>query len=118
MSKNDTPELALLIPQEGEKKWGEKRLLNKCDMVSLVTGYCHWMNNGRNSLYIKKYLEIVRFLQDHDFLPLGAPLLDFLIEELKSIDGWKYLRIEELELYQEHRGLSFEMLNRFQYDLK
>ena len=60
----------------------------------------------------------VRFLQDHDFLPLGAPLLDFLIEELKSIDGWKYLRIEELELYQEHRGLSFEMLNRFQYDLK
>ena len=122
MSKNDTPELALLIPQEGEKKWGEKRLVNKCDMVSLVTGYRHRMNNGRDSLYINKYLERVsvsglnklRFLQDHDFLPLGAPLLDFFIEELKSIDGWKYLRIEELELYQEHRRLSFEMLNQIE----
>ena len=79
MSKNDTPELALLIPQEGEKKWGEKRLVNKCDMVSLVTGYRHRMNNGRDSLYIKKYLERVsvsglnklRFLQNHYFLPLG-----------------------------------------------
>ena len=79
MSKNDTPELALLIPQEGEKKWGEKRLVNKCDMVSLVTGYRHRMNNGRDSLYINKYLERVsvsglnklRFLQNHDFLPLG-----------------------------------------------
>ena len=44
---------------------------------------------------MKKYLEKVSrmglnkpdFLGDHDFLPLGAPLLDFLVEEAKKRDG-------------------------------
>ena len=78
------------------------------------------MNNRQDSLYIKKYLEKVsrtglnkpRYLLNQEFLPLGAPLLDFLVVETKKIDDWKYPKLEELELYQERRGLSLEMLNQ------
>ena len=45
----------MLIPQEGEK-----RRANKCDMVSALVGYRHKMNNGRDNIYMKKYLEKVR----------------------------------------------------------
>ena len=38
------PELSMLIPQEGEKTWGEKRRANKCHMVSAFLGYWHRMN--------------------------------------------------------------------------
>ena len=80
------------------------------------------MNNGCDSLYRKKYLEKVsrtgldkpRYLLDQEFLLLGAPLLDFLVEETKKIGGWKYPKLEELELYQEQRGLSLEMLNQIE----
>ena len=89
-------------------------------MVSALVGYWHRMNNGRDNIYMKKYLEMVsrtglnkpRFLQDREFLPMGAPLLDFLIKETKKIDGWKFPRLDELEIYQERRGLSLEMLNQ------
>ena len=43
---------------------------------------------------------------------MGAPLLDFLIKDCKKIDGWKFPRLEEIEIYQERRGLTLEMLNQ------
>ena len=106
-AKQYESDLSMLIPQKGEKTWGEKRRANKCDMVSALVGNRHRMNNGRDNIYMKKYLEKVsrtglnkpKFLQDQEFIPLGAPLLDFLIEETKKIDGWKFLRLEELEIY-------------------
>ena len=69
---------------------------------------------------MKKYLEKVSrtglnkpiYLLDQEFLLLGALLLDFLVEETKKIDGWKYPELEELELYQGRRGLRLEMLNQ------
>ncbi len=48
------------------------------------------------------------------FLPLHAPLLDFLVEDAKRIDAWKYPRLEELEKYQRIRGLDLKMLDRIE----
>ena len=86
--------LSMLIPQEGEKTWGEKRKANKCDMLSSLTGYRHRINNGRDKLYMKKYLEKVsrtgrnktKSLEDQEFLPLGAPL--YWISWLKTPRRW------------------------------
>ena len=69
---------------------------------------------------MKKYLEKVRrsglnkpkYLQDQEFLLLGAPLLDFLIEDTEKIGRQKYPKLEELELYQRRRGLNLEMLEQ------
>ena len=121
-SKEFEQEMTLLIPQIGEKLWGEKRKANKRDMLSSLVGYRHRMNNRRDNLYMSKYLDKVnrtgldkpRFLRDEEFLPLGAPLLDFLVEETKKIDGWKYPRLEELELFQSRRGLSLDMLDQIE----
>ena len=49
-----------------------------------------------------------------EFLPQHAPLLDFLVEDAKRIDSWKYPRLEELEKYQRIRGLNLKMLDRIE----
>jgi hypothetical protein len=66
---------------------------------------------------MKKYLSRVSregldqpsMLQRDQFLLVDAPLLDYLVENSKKTDGWKYPRLEELEYYQANRGLSVEM---------
>jgi hypothetical protein len=45
---------------------------------------------------------------------LGDPVLDFLIEDTKKTGGWKYPKLEELELYQRRRGLSLKMLDHIE----
>jgi len=121
-SKEYDPELSMLIPQRGEKNWGEKRKANKIEMVGQLVGYRHRMNNGKDNLYMEKYLKHVsrtgldkpRYLSDSEFLPIDAPLLDYLVEDTRSLDGWKYPKIEELEKYQEKRGLDLEMLKEIE----
>ena len=48
------------------------------------------------------------------FLPAGAPLLDFLIHDTRKLKGWKYPKLEELEKYQANRGLNLSMLNEIE----
>ena len=49
---------------------------------------------------------------DKEFLPMGAPLLDFLAVETEGSAGWKYPRPEELRSYQENRGLKHHLCSR------
>ena len=46
------------------------------------------------------------------FLPLHALVLDFLVEDTKRIDSWKYHKLEELEKYQRIRELSLKVFDR------
>ena len=55
-SKEFDPSLSLLIPQEGEKIWGEKRKANKVEMLGQLIGYRHKMNTGKDDIYMRKYL--------------------------------------------------------------
>ena len=45
-----------------------------------------------------------------EFLPMGAPLLDFLTVDTEGPTGWKYPRLEDLRYYQTNRGLTFSVL--------
>ena len=116
------PSMSMLIPQEGEKVWGEKRIGNKIDMVAEIVGYRHRINTSRDQACMQRYttrvsragLDQPSVLNSRQFLPVDAPLLDFLLEDLKGVEGWKYPKLEDLELYQSERGLKLKMLDRIE----
>ena len=49
-----------------------------------------------------------------EYLPMGAPLLDFLTVETEGSTGWKYPKLKELRSYQDNRGLTFSVLEEFE----
>ena len=58
----------------------------------------------------KDKLVIPKALLNKEFLPMGAPLLDFLTVETEGPTGWKYPKLEDLREYQSNRGLTFSVL--------
>ena len=121
-SKVFDPEMRMLIPPQYPKVWGEQRAGNKVGMVSELIGYRHRINTGRDekcmSLYLRRVspdgLDCPSVLTQEEFLPAKAPLLDFLVEDTKRNDAWKYPKLEELEKYQKFRGLNLSMLDRIE----
>ena len=119
-SKQYDESMRMLIPQIGEKVWGEKRAGNKVDMIGEMVKFKPRINTGNDNACMKKYLSCVSrdrldqpsMLRREKFLPVDAPLLDYLVESSKKVVGWKYPRMEELEYYQANRGLSLEMLKQ------
>ena len=62
----------------------------------------------------KTGLDMPTMLIFEQFLPVGAPLLDFLIHDMRKPEGWKFPKLEELEKYQANRGLNLSMLNEIE----
>jgi len=114
--------MRMLIPAQFPKVWGETRLANKIGMVGELAGRTHRINTGGDERYMSLYLRRVSHsgldwpskLTLDEFLPLHAPLLDFLVEDTKRIDAWKYPKLEELEKYQRIRGLDLKILDRIE----
>ena len=108
---------ALLIPQVGDKTWGENRTFSKVDMVGEITGFRHKIGTKRDRHCMIKYLENVsssklnvpKFGDRRDFLPVGAPLLDYLEQDISNSEGWMFPKLEDLRSFQAHRGLSWKM---------
>ena len=57
-----------------------------------------------NYIVIKK-LGIVK-----DYLPVDAPLLDYLVTETEGPTGWKYPKLQDLKKFQERRGLNYSVI--------
>jgi len=114
--------MRMLIPAQFPKVWGETRIANKIGMVGDLTGRTHRINTGGDERYMSLYLRRVSEsgldwpskLTLDQYLPLHAPLLDFLVEDAKRIDAWRYPKLEELEKYQRIRGLNMKMLERIE----
>jgi len=53
-------------------------------------------------------LNIPSFGERKDFLPVGAPLLDYLEDDISKSKGWMFPRIEVLRSFQDHRELSWK----------
>lgn len=77
-------------------------------MVAQITGFQYKINTGRDQPCMQKYLSCfskfcldkLDLLRSWVFLPVKAPLLDYIIVDLKKIDDWKYPKVEELEYFQ------------------
>ena len=119
-SKDYVDSMRMLIPQPELKVWGERRAGNKTDMIAQIVGYRPRINSGRDTACMQLYLNRVsksdldqpRFMKTEDYLPAGAPLLDFLVEESLQVGGWKYPKLDDLRSYQHNRGLSLRMLEQ------
>ena len=81
-SKEATSSMSMLVSQEGEKVWGEKRIGNKVDMVAQIVGFKHRINTGRDQICMQRYLSRVSksgldmpaMLSLEQFLPVDARL--------------------------------------------
>ena len=47
---------------------------------------------------------------EKDYLPVQAPLLDYLTIETKGSTGWKYPKLQELRSFQQKQGLTYSVL--------
>ena len=117
-SQGILPEDTILIEHPEKMCWGESRKINKTSLVSQITGYKPRIVSFKDEVCMKVYLEkipkstlpIPKISTLKEFLPESAPLLDFLVAESRALEGWKYPLQEELEKFQEQRGLSYDML--------
>ena len=122
-SRSATESMSMLVSHEGEKVWGEKRIGNKVDMVAQIVGFKHRMNNGRDQICMQRYLtrvsksglDMPTMLNLEQFLPVDAPLLDYLVHDTRRLEGLKYPKLEDLESGdQSNRGLSLGMLKEIE----
>ena len=113
------PEQTWLIPQPNRKAWGDSREFNKIYLVSQVMGYRHKINTKSDAKCMNKYLlesleselVITKLGNMQDYLPVDAPLLDYLATEAGGSVGWKFPRLQELRKFQEKRGLNYSVLD-------
>ena len=47
---------------------------------------------------------------DIDYLPVQAPLLDYLTVDTEGSTGWKYPKLQELRKFQQKQGLTYSIL--------
>ena len=47
---------------------------------------------------------------NQDYLPVQAPLLDYLTVETEGLTGWKYPKLQDLRVFQQKIGLTYSVL--------
>ena len=45
-----------------------------------------------------------------DYLPVDAPLLNYLVTDTEGPTGWKYPNLQNLRRFQDRRGLTYSVL--------
>ena len=113
-----TPEMSLLIPRITPSPWRNNGPLEKSLLMKEYCGYKPVMGWGTDAHCMHKYLEkvgedgiqIPRHININDFLPAGAPLLDFLATTIERAETWKYPPKEEIRFYQKARSISYNLL--------
>ena len=113
-----TPEDCILIPQTAKTAWGESSVITKTALIEAITGTKPKMGMGHDADCMRSYLNhgSGSGLQDcevgswTDFIPNGAPVLDFLVRDIRLGSGWNYPDKLNLERYQRDRGLYWRML--------
>ena len=113
-----TPEMSLLIPRINPNPWRTTGPLEKSLIMKDYCGYKPVMGRGTDATCMHKYLEkvgedgilIPQRANMQDFLPAGAPLLDFLASTMDRVETWKYLPREEIKFYQKARNINYKLL--------
>ena len=88
--------------------WGDTREFNKVSLVSQIIGYKPRINNKCDARCMDKYLQetlesdlvIIKLGKVKDYLPVDAPLLDYLVTDTDGPTGWKYPKLQELRRFE------------------
>ena len=117
--QSSTTEMSMLIPRINPNPWRTTGPLEKSLIIKNYCGYKPTMGRGTDASCMHKYLEKVNgdgiqlpnetIMQD--FVPAGAPLLDFLATTVERIESWKYPPAEEIKFYQKARNLNYKLLD-------
>ena len=91
-------------------------MFNKVSLVSQIIGYKPRINNKDDAKCINKYLReapesdlvITKLGKIEDYLPVYAPLLDYLVTDTEGPTGWKYSNLLDLRRFQDKRGLTLQ----------
>ena len=104
-SKTTSQDQSWLIPQPEESSWGDSKTINKVNLVKEIIGYKPRINMNCDAKNMNNYLN--RSSKDklittktglsEGYLPMGAPLLDFLTVDVEDSAGWKYPKLKELK---------------------
>ena len=112
-------DMSLLIPRIEPNPWRNTGPLEKSLIMKEYCGYKPVMGRGTDAQCMHKFLQKVKEdgiqIPNHisldDFLPAGAPLLDFLVSTVDRAETWKYPPKDELRFYQKARSLSYKLLD-------
>ena len=93
-----TPSQTWLIPHPKSSSWGDLKDYNKVSLVKNTIGSTPRINTKGDERNMRIYLErsskselaIPKGGTNERYLPMGAPLLDFLAVEAEGPTGWKY----------------------------
>ena len=122
--RRSTPDMEILIPRTEPNPWRSTGPLAKENLMSKYTGRRPVMGQGTDSDCMTRYLakvnqsgaQIPESIRYEEFLPAGAPLLDFLAVSMDRIETWKLPPRDEISFYQRARGLSTSMLDNVKVD--
>ena len=117
-SEPTRPEQTWLIPQPSRSTWSDSREFNKVNFVREMVGYRPRINTKNSAKCMDTYLKgapeselvMTKLGPVKDYLPVEAPLLDFLTVVNEGPTGWKYPKLEELRKFQQKRGLTYSIL--------
>ena len=112
-------EMEMLIPRINPNPWRTTGPLEKSLLMKDYCGYKPVMGRGTDAACMNRYLEkigddgilIPKRVNIEDFLPAGAPLLDFLASTMERVESWKFPPKEEIKFYQRARNVSYKLLD-------
>ena len=87
-----------MVDSTARNSWGDTRDFNKVLLVSEIIGNKPRINNKNDAKSMDKYLReapesdlgIMKLGNVNNYLPVNAPLLDFLTTDTDGPTGWKY----------------------------
>ena len=108
----------LLIKNHRSNLWEDSNVLGRHSLVEEISGFKQDELAGTDAACMTAYLEkVMRDGLNHtelatasDFLPAGAPLLDYLAIDLERQDCWKFPSSDLVRNLQLYRGLGNFML--------
>ena len=111
-------EMQILIERSEVNPWRASGDLEKSILMKYYVGYRPVMGRGCDKSVMSTYLKCVdvscvqipRGIKFEDYLPAGAPILDFLAISMEKMECWQIPTRCEINKYQRTRGLSLRMI--------
>ena len=112
-------EMHILIRRDQVNPWRSSGDLEKSNLMRSYVGHRPVMGRGSDRSVMSTYLknvnqsgvQIPRGIKFDDFLPAGAPILDFLAVSMEKMECWQFPSKTEINSYQRNRGLSLNMMH-------
>ena len=111
-------EMQILIRRDPINPWRASGQLEKASLMSWYVNHRPVMGRGRDKsvmmTFMKKVnqagIQIPVGTKFEEFLPAGAPILDFLAVSMEKMECWQFPTKPEIRKFQQNRGLSYSML--------